>query len=292
MMAWLASTLFSTATPLSRWALLSGADTNVLLVGRMTLATALLGVTIAVTKPELFKADRRCFWVATIGGLVNALGMFCYFWALERLQASMASMIITLGPLIVLTLLVLRGEKVTYRHGVRLALALVGVYLLIGPSGDVDLVGVAWVLVAVGQFACQLVLIQWYLTDYDARTVTFYMLLAMTVATVGWWLLDGGEWRNPGMAGWITIVSLAVFGTYASRLLLFGAVARIGGGQMSMLSPVETLLTVVWSILFLHERFTPIQWVGGALILTSAALAIQRLGRARWRPRWRLWARS
>jgi drug/metabolite transporter (DMT)-like permease len=114
----------------------------------------------------------------------------------------------------------------------------------------------------------------------------------MTIATVGWWLLDDGEWRNPGLPGWIAIVWLAVFSTYASRLLLFGAIARIGGGQMSMFAPVETLLTVVWSILFLNEHFTPIQWVGGALILTSAALAIQRLGRARWRPRWRLWARS
>jgi drug/metabolite transporter (DMT)-like permease len=42
---------------------------------------------------------------------------------------------------------------------------------------------------------------------------------------------------------------------------------------------LETLLTVIWSTLFLHERLTPLQWVGGALIMVSALLAIQRLGR-------------
>ena len=40
---------------------------------------------------------------------------------------------------LVLGLLVLRGERFTYRQYVRLGLALAGVYLLIGPSGRVDL---------------------------------------------------------------------------------------------------------------------------------------------------------
>lgn len=42
---------------------------------------------------------------------------------------------------------------------------------------------------------------------------------------------------------------------------------RIGGTQMALFGPLETLLSVIWSILFLHERLAPLQMVGGGLIL-------------------------
>jgi drug/metabolite transporter (DMT)-like permease len=71
---------------------------------------------------------------------------------------------------------------------------------------------------------------------------------------------------------------------------MFNAVPRIGGGQMAMLSPLETFLSVIWSILFLGEHLTALQWLGGLLVMVSAALAIQRLSLGR-RPRWRVSAR-
>jgi drug/metabolite transporter (DMT)-like permease len=87
------------------------------------------------------------------------------------------------------------------------------------------------------------------------------------------------------------IAILAFLSTFIARLTFVAAVDRIGGGQMTLLTPMETLLTVLWSMLFLQEHFTPLQWVGGALVLSSALLAIQRLHLAKWRPRWRNWTR-
>jgi drug/metabolite transporter (DMT)-like permease len=72
---------------------------------------------------------------------------------------------------------------------------------------------------------------------------------------------------------------------------MFAAIRSLGSGQLALLAPTETLLTVIWSMIFLQERLTAWQWLGGLLILTSALLAIARLNRARWRPRWRLWPR-
>lgn len=66
----------------------------------------------------------------------------------------------------------------------------------------------------------------------------------------------------------------------------------MSGGQMALLTPIETLLTVVWSILFLNERLSALQWIGGILILISAVLAIQCINLGRRRPRWRIWPRT
>ena len=287
-----ASTFFSIATPLSRGALTAGVGANEMLVTRMTLATLFMGITIAVMNPRLLRADKRCILIASGAGTLNGVGMLLYFWGLERLSSSMTSMLIALSPVYVLSFLALRGERVTYRHAVRIGLALFGVYLLIGPGGNVDAIGVMWIMVSMVCFALQLSMLQWYLLEYDARPVTFYVLLAMTVCVVAMWGLEGGTWQPLGMRGWATAIILAFVSTYLSRLLIFAAVSRIGGGQMAMLSPVETLLSVLWSFLFLDERLLPIQWVGGVFILTSAILAIQRLSIARFRPRWRLWTKS
>lgn len=291
-MALTATLFFSTATPIARAALVNGMNPDLLLVWRIGLATLLTALTIAVMAPRRLIADRRCATISVGAGLINSLGMVCYFQGLLYLESSMAAMIISTSPLVVLSLLALRGEKVTYRHAVRVGLALTGIYLLIGPGGDVSLIGVIWISTAIVAFAVHLVILQWYLLGYDARTVTFYVLLGMTAGVIAWWWVQGMPMQSVDAQGWFVIIWLAVISTYLARLLLFGAVTRIGGAQMTLLSPLETLLAVIWSMLFLDERLTPIQWAGGLLVLISAALAIQRLGRAQLRPRWRLWAKS
>ncbi|MCS6825622.1 MAG: DMT family transporter, partial [Caldilinea sp.] len=214
---------------------------------------------------------------------INAAGMVLFFVALGLLEASLASMILALSPPIVLSLLALRGERLTQRHLVRLGLALSGVYLLVGPSGEVNWAGVALALLATFLFSLQMALTQWTLAPYPTRTVAFYVTAWMTVCVVGWWLLRGATWSAPSPAGWLAVIALAIVSTYIARLAFFAAVGDIGGAQVSLLGPVETLLSVTWSVLFLHERLTLWQWLGGGLILISALLAVQRLGRVNLR---------
>jgi drug/metabolite transporter (DMT)-like permease len=289
----LASSLcFSIATPIARGALTAGVGAAEMLVARMGLAALLMGLTIAITDFRLLRTDRRCFLISFWAGTLNGIGMLLYTWGLLRLSSSMTAMLIALSPLYVLTFLALRGERVTYRHGVRLALSLIGVYLLIGPGGQVDSIGLLLILLSMIPFALQVTTLQWYLMEYDARPVTLYMLLAMTLCVLAMWGLEGGVWHPLGLYGWVASLVLAFVSTYLSRLLVFAAIGRIGGGQMAMLSPIETLMAVLWSSLFLGEYLSPVQWIGGIFILVSAALAIQRLSIARLRPRWRLWTRS
>jgi drug/metabolite transporter (DMT)-like permease len=196
-------------------------------------------------------------------------------------------MIYALYPLVVLALLALSGEKFTYRNIIRSVLGIAGVYLLIGPGGRVDLIGVGMVVLSLLASSLQIVFMQWFLQAYDGRTITFYMVVVMTLVVVGWWPISESDWHFPGWQSWLGVGVLAVVCTYLARLTMFAAVRSLGGGQVALLVPLETLLTVIWSIIFLQDRLTILQWLGGLLILMSALLAMQRLGRARWRPRWR-----
>jgi hypothetical protein len=96
---------------------------------------------LAATDLQKLRLPRRALAAAALVGAVNAVGMTLFFAALGQLEASLSAMILALSPPMVLSLLALRGERLTQRHLVRLGLALMGVYLLIGPTGQVDWVG-------------------------------------------------------------------------------------------------------------------------------------------------------
>lgn len=287
-----ASISFSFATPIARGAISAGMDSTTLVTLRLLLTSFLTLATVVIINRAWLHIDRRGLLIALAAGSLNGVGMLLLFWALARVQASMASMFISLIPLGVLSLLALRGERFTHRHTLRLILGVGGVYLVVGPGGAVDPVGIALMLSAVACFCVHMALLQWYLRPYEALTATLYVTAAMTAVVFVAWLAQGAAWRDPGINGWLAVIGLVVVSTYFSRLLMVAAINHIGSGQMALLTPFETLLTIIWSMLFLDERLTPVQWLGGVLILASALLAIQRLGRARWRPRWRLWTRA
>jgi drug/metabolite transporter (DMT)-like permease len=186
----------------------------------------------------------------------------------------------------VLGLLALGGEKFTHRNTMRIALGLAGVYLLIGPGGNASLTGVLLVILANVAFAVHLVMMQWYLKDYHAQTVTMVIAGTIAVCTAAIWLSQNNSFAWPGWPALLLIGVLAVGSTFLGQLAQFAALRLLGSGQMAMLNPPETLLTVIWSILLLHENLTPLQWAGSGLILVSMLLARQRLLRVRVIP-WR-----
>ncbi|MCS6909118.1 MAG: DMT family transporter [Anaerolineales bacterium] len=281
-MAGTAALGFSLVTPLSKVALILGLNPAMQNVARLVLTAVLLAVTLAFTARGL-RIDRRGLGLCLGSGALIGAGALIYLVGLTSVDSSIAAMIFAIEPLLVLGLLALRGERFTYRQYVRLALALTGVYFLVGPGGRVDLLGAGLIALSTFFFALPMAIMQWSLQGYDSRTITFYMVLGMALINLVAWFAQGAPWHEPGAAGWLVIIVLAVVCTYLSRLALATAVKRLGSGQVSLLVPLELLLAVVWSVLFLGERLTPAQWFGGALILTSAALAVVRLRRVPWR---------
>ncbi len=277
LVAFCASLAFSISPSVGRAAILSGMDSTELLVGRFGLAVLLIWLTMAV-RGNKKTSHIDPYGIASICfiGLINGVGMLFFFFALTRLDASITSMILSTVPVFVLLILAFMGEPLSQRKIIRLLLAMVGLYVLIGPGGEVDMIGVAFVMVAVLFFASQLVISQSLVRKYDTEVVARYMMTVMLVVISGYWWVQDGVWEWPSLQGWIYIGLLGVISTYAARLLLYAAIRRIGSAQMSLMMPLETLMALAWAVLFLGERLTPIQSIGGLLIIASALLAIER----------------
>lgn len=268
-------------TPLARGAVTGGMDPLALLLARLAIAVVLMAVTLGITRPEVLRIDRElAARVALVGGIAG-VEICCFFLSLAWIDSSMSAMLKSVQPLVVLVLLAFGGERLTARHLLRLAVAALGIYLLVGPSGQLSSLGLLLTGLSILLYAIQLVLLQWRLLGYDPRTVTFYLLLAMTLVVAIFWLAQGARWSDPGVYGWSAILTMALISTYFARIAQFVAMRHIGGGQIALLWPVQTLLIILLSVLFLHERLTFAQWAGGALVLVSAGLAIERRSAAR-----------
>ena len=168
------------------------------------------------------------------------------------------------------------GEKLTGRKILRLVLGLSGVYILLGPSGTVEPVGVTLLIITIISYALYLLFVQWYMGDYPPRTASFYIDATIFIAMLFFGLGQGISIEAPPSEALIYIFLMAIVGTFLSRNLLLNAVKRIGSGQMSLLAPLDTMLTISWSILFLQETLAPIQWLGSLLVIISTALAIEK----------------
>ena len=294
-----ASMSFSVAPVVGRTAMLSGMEPAELLVWRFVTALLLIWLARAVWRPKvaiepsgMIEISGRSWGLIGLIGLANGAGMIFFFFGLARLDASMTSMVLSTLPVVVLVILAFVGEPLTQRKVIRLTLAMSGLYLLIGPGGDVDMLGVGLVICAVLLFSSQLVITQSLVRKHDPQTLTRYVMTVMfVVVVVYWWFVDGNL-QMPTALQWIYIALLGAIATFAARLLLYAAVQRVGSGQMALLMPLETLLSLTWSVLFLNERLSAIQWVGGLLILGSAVLAVQRLGFGGRKLRWRAWTRA
>jgi drug/metabolite transporter (DMT)-like permease len=214
----------------------------------------------------------RLFFV----GAFNAISLSSFYMAVQYVDASIAVMLFAFNPAFVLLILTVLGETFTRRKQVRLLLAMVGVFLLVGVGGDVALPGVLWGLSVALNYGIFLVASQYLLKGLTARQIAVYAVTSMTLILA---LVNAVGYGFPLTftdTGWAVIIVTGLVATALARLFLFAGIQRIGSAQTSLLGPLETLMGVTWAVILLGEQLTLTQFVGGGLVLLSAVLVKRR----------------
>ncbi|MEM7802220.1 MAG: DMT family transporter [Chloroflexota bacterium] len=270
--------MYSLNTPIARQAFLDGMVPDTLLAYRFTLGAILFWITISLTslakaKEGEKKMDRFGILMGLGSGLLNGTAIYLFFNSLNLLPASFVAVLgIGIYIIVVIVLLTIFGEPFTWVHGVRLALGLSGVWLLVGPSGDLGSQGVLWLAIGSACFAVHMISIQWYLREYNTWAVSTLVVTATAALLIVLWLNTGrqsGEidFAIPSFYSWIAVFFLAICSSWLGRVFSYRALSILGSGELALLTPTETLLAILWSVLFLREWLEPAQWVGAALII-------------------------
>jgi len=250
----------------------AGVDPYTLAAFRTILAAATLWAFYLVRWRRYIRIDWRNLLGCIGMGAVNGVGSLFYYTGLQRLDASLVSLLNSLYPIWVFIFLSASGHAISRLAVARLALALVGLYFVTsaGPQRP-DSLGVMLMLASAAAYGWHLVLGQWVLADVNSRTVTLYVLTTMAVV-VGGVRMAGDQTLGPiSASGWEAILGLAIV-TALSRMMMFAGLKRLGGAQTALLGITELITTLLVAFLVLRDRLSLAQWVGAAIIIASVLL--------------------
>ena len=239
---------------------------------RTSMAALLLVIIIAVFKRRILYIYPAGLLGCLLAGAVNGIGSIFYYVGLNKLDASIAQMLYALYPLFVAFWFKLDKQPASKLTIFRIVLASVSVFFLTrARAGNIDLVGVVFMLIAAALYALHLPINQRVLYDIPAPTVTVYTLIAMSLIVVPAYLIfDQSLLIRSGP--WFPVFALTTV-TFFSRLLLFLGVKHIGGMQTALLGLGELIVAILFSHLLLGESLTNWQWVGTAGLSISLLLA-------------------
>ena len=161
------------------------------------------------------------------------------------------------------------------------AVALIGLYLVIGPGGGEPssnrLLGDLFFVLGALCWGIYAVAGKKATTRFTPVTSTLYgtvagtlMLLPFGIAERGWEALAAAP-----AVSWAGLLYLATFGTVLAFVFFYEGVKRIGAGRASAFAFLVPVIGVVSSVILLDERLTAGTVIGGMLVLAGLWL-VQR----------------
>jgi drug/metabolite transporter (DMT)-like permease len=264
-----------------------GTTVGTLLAVRFALAAVMFWALVVIGRAlaDLRSLGRRDVGLALgLGAAGYAVQAGCYFAALERIDASLLSLLLYTFPAIVAGAAVALGrERLDARRLAALGLASGGLALVVAGAGagTLDPVGAALGLGAAVVYSTYILVSEGIAGRLRPRVLS---ALVCTGAAVS--LLAGsallGELR-PGAVtatGWFWLACLALVSTVAAIALFFAGLSRVGPSTAAILSTIEPVVTVALAFVVFGEQLGPVQLAGGALVLT-AVLVLQAAVRSR-----------
>jgi drug/metabolite transporter (DMT)-like permease len=270
----LGASAFACADVLGKVTLNAGADVLTLATVRSFIGLAMLYAWLRVGAPPR-AITRRAKWISLSLGLLFTGNVYWLFKSFEAIEVPVAVLTYFVYPLLTGLAAAATGlEPLTWR-GLAVALAAFGgLALMIGAHpGGVAAVGIAAALAAACCRVALLLFTRATLAGTDARLITWYTLLSST-AVFTLLVLATWRWIPPATAlGWLALVGLGVT-TTVGILAVYVSTVRIGPFRTALFMNFEPLLTAIGSAAFLGEVLTPVQVLGGTIML-AALVAFQ-----------------
>ena len=246
-----------------------GSDTLTVITGRsIVTAAACVLVTIVLGRP--LRIPARSLAISLGLGLLYALHLYGLLGAVAHMPVNMAILIYFLHPLMIGVAAMTAGyERVSGLRLGALTAAILGLGATLGLSTDgVNLVGVALASMAALLAATVIVGSSLAMRNSDSLAVTSYMMLsaALSLSILG---LAQGSVKLPVTAeGWVGFGGVALSHTIGT-LTFFGAIPLLGAVRAAMITNLEPVLGILFAMLILGERLSPVQGAGAALVIVS-----------------------
>jgi drug/metabolite transporter (DMT)-like permease len=261
----LAAVAWSTAGVLQRQLTL---DTATQAMGRAVFAgLALLAYVAVVEHGQVRAAFRSVGWAGIAVAVCVATASASFIAALNHTSVARVLFLLTVAPILAALLArVTLGEPITQRTWFAMALALLGVAVMLGAPSEASLAGDGLSFLCALSFATMIVITRWRHDISMAPATCLSQLLVVVVFL---------PFATPGDIGGDDIVWLAALGIgqigLGFALLTVGA-RLIPAAQVGLITLLEVVLGPLWVWLALDERPSTLTFVGGAIVIVAIVI--------------------
>lgn len=262
---------------------LEGLSPQQIVLARMVFGAAVLVVIVAIRRERLPRSGRIWAHLAALTVVANLVPFFLIAWGEESISSATAGVLNATTPLFttLIALAALPEERPSSDKALGLVIGFVGVVVLLGGGGRVELGGYLAVL---GASACYGVAFV-YMRRVLSPTGLSPVVLSTAQITAGAALMVAVTpviGRSPvrvdlGIA--LSMVALGALGTGFAYLLSYSLVRDLGATGASLVTYLIPVAAVTLGVIVLDEQ---VRWnlpIGGAIVIVGVALAQGRFSR-------------
>ncbi len=284
-----AALFFAINGVLGKSAIEAGLDPLPLVELRNAGAMVILVVIVAIVRPAAFKVTKKELpFLMAYGVLAFTLVQFLYFFTISRLPVGIGTLLAFLAPIIVaLYVKFVRKQPVRNRIWLAIGLTLLGLALVaqVWQGATLDTIGLLSGLLLAFFLALYWILGESGQNHRDALSLTMWGFI---FSTITWSIIN--PWTRfpfelltqpaapmrpgwPGLPIWLLMLIGIVFGTVISFLLVLGSLRRLGAARAGIVGTSEPVWAGILAMAFLGETLSPIQGVGGLLVVAGIIVA-------------------
>ncbi len=203
-------------------------------------------------------------------GVVLTAHWLLFFVALNLTTVAVALAIVYIGP--VLTA-VLAGpvlhEQVSKQAVVGLAMAVVGMLLVVRPGAGATVAGVAAAMVSGVLFTAVMLIGKPLVNDVGGLAIATWELVVASIILAPFTIQAVRE----SSEFWPQFMILGALFTGLAGVVYWTAMSRLPVAVVSVILYLEPASAVVWAALFLGEQPGPLTWVGVVLVVVAGTVA-------------------
>jgi len=267
---------FGVMSILANYAYANGVAVSTLLFLRFLLAAACFFLLLAAKRERLAVNVRQLLALFCLGGVLYTLQSLSFFSAILYISPSLAALLLYTFPVFVAVLSYTVDKEPLYKQTVlAMILSLAGLTLVLGAGfSGIQPLGILLALAAALCYSLYIVTGNRVVKGLSPYLTSAYISLFAAISTFFVAQGDGGVKLQFSTQGWLALLGIVLFSTVIAIAFFFRGLQLIGSTRASVLSTLEPVVTIAFSVALFGESLSWPQLAGGAAVLLGAVLIV------------------
>lgn len=255
------------------------ASSQIALIRGVIGSLVLLIAGLIMKKRPSLKAIKKNFTYLLLSGAALGFNWILLFEAYRNTTITKATLSYYIAPLIVVFLSpYILKERITLKKALSILAAMSGMLLVVWTGGDgglysEELFGIGFGLGAALLYAMVIILNK-LIKDMSGLETTIIQLAFATIILIPYVLSQGSiDFGILGSDEIIKLILVGLLNTGVAYLLYFTSVQKLESQTVAVLSYIDPVSAVLMSAIFIGEKVSVLQLLGGVLILGGAFIS-------------------